>query len=907
MTRKIAPIVLFAILGLAAPEISAQVPPPPTSAERGSAPVILTGADLPFLSRLPATIVCMPWPYGALFGERNAHSGTALAPPDVRTGITPGDVVAFRWNGSSFEEIPVQVDEVMPYCLSNINSDFGLYSGTDKEFSYAWDVESWKKIAGLCSAEYPAGESATPDPVPTLDDDDEIVFMASDAGDVAPTGAAFPPDVDSVHAVAVIDPLAPSTPRFVYLGTRPGGSSFTAENGLVDYARDANADEWIDRYNFADDDPEKLGSSNTGYGPNIAGTVCDGTLVPRASTDRFPRDGLTVRTDKYEWRASGRWMARGMRVAKPGSPGDYGPDLIDRWKGRAFQQSPDSTISVVGFEDEQVNWEANSALLGERRGPVRAIREIWGADSGTNVTNTETFYRDAVTYRYHVRVHPIPPDGLYTSWDYNHGVAVKYYNTLKPEGVDIDGVNDDTGNIDAVGGQPAFFDLPDPTFNVPSAILNWEQVSGAGDAGSLVYIIEIKGPTTLGNSAVVPYYRDDACLDDGTGDDPVARPWPGEASTDQRVKDAYAAMSGVPYEQVPCNEKQGAWGAHGIHYFVTHDTDNVFTPETVTEIDAMQWQFAAPTSAPTNVGQAYGDNVRIPLVAVAIPLADVPASVPPQASAASATTEANQPVSVVLAGTDLDSCELAFRIVDAPAHGSVGEISNVACSAATPNTDTASVVYTPAAGYVGEDTFTYVVGDSMGESEPATVTVTVTTPPPPCSSGPRDDCLVSTRSGRGQIRLDDADDDADDALSWKWLAGEATSMEDFGDPLATTDYELCVFDGSGSAVAHVLYGAAEDCGGKPCWRQTSSGYGFNRRVDGEDGSRSSAKLSLRAGENGRAKITASVKGGLLDIGGIPPEPPVVVELRAKDGACWQASFSDPATTSEEGRFEDRAD
>jgi hypothetical protein len=28
-------------------------------------------------------------------------------------------------------------------------------------------------------------------------------------------------------------------------------------------------------------------------------------------------------------------------------------------------------------------------------GPVRAIREIWGADSGTNVTKTETFYRDA--------------------------------------------------------------------------------------------------------------------------------------------------------------------------------------------------------------------------------------------------------------------------------------------------------------------------------------------------------------------------------------------------------------------------------------------------------------------------------------------------------------------------------
>ena len=422
MTKFSPPLLAMAMFGLATvPQVSAQVPPPPTSAERGSAPVIVTGADLPSWSHLAATIVCMPYPSGALIGDRNAHNGTAIVPPDVRAGVSPQDIAAFKWNGISFEEIPVQVDEVMPYCLSNINSDFGIYSGTDKEFSYAWDVESWKKTSGTCSAEYPPGESATPDPAPMLDDDDEIAFMASDAGDVAPAGASFPPDVSSVHAVAVIDPLAPASPHFVYLAVRSGGSSFTAASGLVDYARDANADEWIDRNDFADNDPEKLGASNTGYGPNLSGTVCDGTLIPRASTDRFPRDGVTVSTAKYQLRATGRWMLRGMRIAKPSSPGDYGPDLVDRWKGRAFQQSPDSTISVVGFEDEQVNWEANSALLGERVGPVRAIREIWGADSGTNVTNTETFYRDAVTYRYHVRVHPIPPDGLYTSWDYNHG------------------------------------------------------------------------------------------------------------------------------------------------------------------------------------------------------------------------------------------------------------------------------------------------------------------------------------------------------------------------------------------------------------------------------------------------------------------------------------------------------
>ena len=48
------------------------------------------------------------------------------------------------------------------------------------------------------------------------------------------------------------------------------------------------------------------------------------------SCDRFVRDGVTVTTDTYCWRATGRWMVRDLRVAKPGQPGVFGPDLIDR-------------------------------------------------------------------------------------------------------------------------------------------------------------------------------------------------------------------------------------------------------------------------------------------------------------------------------------------------------------------------------------------------------------------------------------------------------------------------------------------------------------------------------------------------------------------------------------------------
>ena len=608
-----------------------------TESARQAAPVVVEGKQLPAWSRLAAEGTPKPYPSGAGQtgdGVRDAHNGTIVVPPDPRgSGAPVEQIAAYRWDGTRFVEVPVQVDERFPYFLANGNSDFSTYSGTDEELTYAWDVEAWNRTAGTCFAEHPAGTPVrTPDPVAGLDDDDEIVFMASDAGAKAPATATGPAGTAATRQeIAVVDPLDPTATSYVYLFRQPKGSSFTASKGYVKFERNANADEYIDKNSFAADDPEKLGTSNTGYGANLSGTVCDtnpdGTTTIRQSTDRFPRDGHVVKTDAYKMVASGRWMVREMHVARP-AKGGYGPDLIDRWKGRAFQQSPDSQISVVGFEDEQVNWEANASLLGWRTGPVRAIREVWGADSGTNVTKTELYYRDAVAFRYRVRVHPIPSDGLYTSWDYNRGVASTYYNMVKPEGVAIDGVNDDVGNVDEIPvfGTPAFFDAPDPTFNVPSAFGTWEQVSGKGDAGSLVHTFELKGATTASNAAVVPYYRDDACLDDGTGDDPVARPWPGDASTDPDVKAGYAAMAGKPYAELACTDKQGAFGSHGVHFFATHDSDNAFVgaPEPTTEIDGQQWQFAVPTSSPRNVGQPYANNVLVPLRTVTAEQANTP-------------------------------------------------------------------------------------------------------------------------------------------------------------------------------------------------------------------------------------------------------------------------------------------
>ena len=98
---------------------------------------------------------------------------------------------------------------------------------------------------------------------------------------------------------------------------------------------------------------------------------------------------------------------------------------------------------------------------------------------------------------------------------------------------------------------------------------------------------------------------------------------------------------------------------------------------------------------------------------------------PPTAVDQAATTDQGVAVPVTLQGSDPDSCELTFSIVAGPASGSLGSIANNSCAPGTPDTDTASVTYTPNAGFHGSDSFTYKVNDGTSDSNVATASITV--------------------------------------------------------------------------------------------------------------------------------------------------------------------------------------
>ena len=97
----------------------------------------------------------------------------------------------------------------------------------------------------------------------------------------------------------------------------------------------------------------------------------------------------------------------------------------------------------------------------------------------------------------------------------------------------------------------------------------------------------------------------------------------------------------------------------------------------------------------------------------------------PVAANKSVTTSTSTPVSITLTGTDVETCELTFSTATAPINGSLGTIGTSACAAGTPNTDSATVSYTPNPSFTGTDSFTYQVSDGVLSST-AAVSISVT-------------------------------------------------------------------------------------------------------------------------------------------------------------------------------------
>lgn len=85
---------------------------------------------------------------------------------------------------------------------------------------------------------------------------------------------------------------------------------------------------------------------------------------------------------------------------------------------------------------------------------------------------------------------------------------------------------------------------------------------------------------------------------------------------------------------------------------------------------------------------------------------------PPEAAAFSVAVAQNSSVDITLAGNDAEGDPLTFTVIDSPTNGTL--------SGTAPD-----LVYTPAADFVGMDSFTYVCNDGTSDSELATILIDV--------------------------------------------------------------------------------------------------------------------------------------------------------------------------------------
>jgi hypothetical protein len=362
------------------------------------------------------------------------------ADPVVMTGaavpsfaaLAPGDLVAFRYFGG-WHQIPVQVDERAMKNFADIYDNVGLGGGAPYTTLVYTDT----------------GTFTGADPVTTIDSDDEIVFMAKDAGD-QPPAFSEPAGVitQSGVEVTVTDPLAPLDAGHVYLFEQDGSLDPSAGEQYVTYTFNLLSGPYLTTYNTVD-------------GPNA--------------------EDSEIATAYYERHFGDRWLDDELRVVAGASTG---VDILDRHKALFAPGSCGRSEDTFNNGDSG-GFPGEGAFIVNKSGPVRAIRSWLGANSGPRTLREHVFYERRQDVRTFLRVHTIP--SVIDFYDYSPAASgMTYYNDLNTGGVTIDGTPE----------------VPAPA----NGAINWEMVEGA--QGSVVMSFGVS--TNIGRFAYTSYYLDDS-------------------------------------------------------------------------------------------------------------------------------------------------------------------------------------------------------------------------------------------------------------------------------------------------------------------------------------------------------------------------------------------------------------
>jgi hypothetical protein len=307
---------------------------------RDSEPIVLEGSDIPYI---------VGWPVWGIA----AYSYDEIMDEMV--------------------QIPIQIDE-------KVVVDFGTIYNTDP--------------IGFTLLAYADTTTFTgPDPDTLFDANDELVFMAGDAGPESQISCPITPGCPWSVIIRLEHPLTGDS-AFVYIYSLAEPGDQSAGENLVTYTFDLLSGEYKSTY-------------NTETGPNP--------------------ENSTVSTNAYAVHFSDRWIRDETGVTAGGAPGT---DILDRHKNLFAPGN-------CGRSEDTFS-AGEGAFIVNRDGPVRAIRGYVGANSGPTTYRIHKFYEEREDILTALRVHAI--SGVMDFFDYSPGASgMTYVCETAAGGMTVDG------------------------------------------------------------------------------------------------------------------------------------------------------------------------------------------------------------------------------------------------------------------------------------------------------------------------------------------------------------------------------------------------------------------------------------------------------------------------------------
>jgi len=508
-------------------------------------------------------------------------------------GYKATDVVGFVYTPNAtgnWVQVPIQVDE-----RDTIDGGKIYNTSTYVDPWSAGLYGSHANYSNFKTIQYCDSNTFTgPDHDPTFDPDDELAFMARDAGTAeAPANVRMPAGIDTTSGVELKITGPDGQPGYLYLFNRAtnaispsAGKSYISEY-TFSFSRSGVSYGFAgykSKYNIADGpNPEKSYLITPYYLRGFADRWIDSVLVIRADNPKNINlyDKHTVST----------------------IPGDCTRSEYT-FSGEDIMDVPSAACNP------DVPPQAEGAFVTNKVGPIRAIRSIIGANSGPLTQRTHIFYDQLEVINSYTRVHNI---SSYTdAYDYNKAAGIMYYNDNNNNPATQSGFANQTGLKGIV-----IDGVQDATWKYGHLV--WELVNS--NYGSVfrydhittnlpTYSTRSTGSTIYEGS----YYFDDVnaqaqgyCQCTGNGS-----AW---GTSGILITEAPVGTPGIT--DLPYTDPRYTAGSY---YNLTGTQTNIYLPSSSPQADTVQWIATAeylnapPASVVSNWPRTYQDYSAVPVI-----------------------------------------------------------------------------------------------------------------------------------------------------------------------------------------------------------------------------------------------------------------------------------------------------